>query len=215
MTTASASAVYLRDPSQPGTLVRAPSSRAIDTLDAFVNYTRTPTCNISSLDLHDPFHPLCADRRSLLRAMSGGGRAGLDAPYSPRGCDMRWFTTPEICDILSRFDQIFFIGDSMMRNLAVGAHVLVREDLIDGPRTTFKEDPPDLDCSCESVFGAKACIWNAAFSSFMQYENSPETMKCPRDQTAGMECTSPYSLSPTSPISPMIPSQPAYDKNNP
>ncbi|KAI9725127.1 MAG: hypothetical protein M1828_003469 [Chrysothrix sp. TS-e1954] len=182
--------IYLRDPSQPGKLIRAPASRAIDTIDAFANFTRTPNCNFTSLDLHDPFHPLCRTRKELLKAMSGGGRAGIDAPYSPRGCDMRWYTTAEICDILARFDQIFFIGDSMMRNLAVGAHTLVRDDLDNGPRTTFKEDPEGLDCHCEGVFGAKACIWNAAFSSYMQYTYSPESMICPQESTAFMEFNS-------------------------
>jgi len=51
------------------------------------------TCRVSSLDLHRPFEPVCPDKTSMLEAMSSGGRIGRDAPYIPRDCDFRWFTT--------------------------------------------------------------------------------------------------------------------------
>ena len=100
-----------------------------DTVDTFQFYKYRNTCAISSLDLHAPFSPLCSDRASVLTAMSSGGRIGNDAPYMPRGCDMRWFTTEEICEILERFEKVVIIGDSMMRHLTGSLNVLVRKDI--------------------------------------------------------------------------------------
>ena len=65
----------------------------------------------------------------MLEAMSGGGRIGFDTPYTPRGCDMRWFTTEEICEILGRFDKVVFLGDSMIRHIVGALNVLLRKDL--------------------------------------------------------------------------------------
>ncbi|KAL9052879.1 MAG: hypothetical protein Q9162_005105, partial [Coniocarpon cinnabarinum] len=97
--------------------------------------------------------------------MTDGGRAGLDAPYAPRGCDMRWYTAQELCRIASRFDVVHVIGDSMMRNLAVAMNTLLRADLVEGPHLTWREDPEGLDCRCAGAFGGSACLFNSAFSS--------------------------------------------------
>lgn len=65
----------------------------------------------------------------MLTAMASGGRIGNDAPYMPRGCDMRWFISEEICQILGRFDKVFLIGDSMLRHIIGSMNILVRKDL--------------------------------------------------------------------------------------
>lgn len=65
----------------------------------------------------------------MLEAVSGGGRIGFDAPYIPRGCDMRWFTTEEICEVLGRFDKVVFLGDSMIRHIVGALNVFLRKDL--------------------------------------------------------------------------------------
>lgn len=65
----------------------------------------------------------------MLTAMAYGGRIGQDAPYMPRGCDMRWFTTDEICEILGRFDKVVLIGDSMLRHIIGSINILIRRDL--------------------------------------------------------------------------------------
>lgn len=100
-------------------------------LDTFENYKYRdhPDCQISSQQLHIPFDPLCSSRKELLAAVSGGGRVGFDAPFVPRGCDMRWFATDEICDILSRFERVVVVGDSMMRHIIGAMNVLLRKDL--------------------------------------------------------------------------------------
>jgi hypothetical protein len=61
--------------------------------------------------------------------MTDGGRIGFDAPYIPRGCDMRWFSTEEICEILSRFEKVFITGDSLMRNVISALNILLRKDM--------------------------------------------------------------------------------------
>ena len=65
----------------------------------------------------------------MVTAMTSGGRIGRDAPYMPRGCDMRWFTTEEICEILGRFDRVVLVGDSMMRHVTGSINVLLRKDI--------------------------------------------------------------------------------------
>lgn len=103
--------------------------REPDTIDTFASYKFRNTCNVSSLDLHTPFSPLCQDRASMLTAMASGGRIGLDAPYMTRGCDMRWFTSEEVCEILQRFDRVVLVGDSMLRHVIGSINILLRKDL--------------------------------------------------------------------------------------
>ena len=65
----------------------------------------------------------------MLNAMSSGGRIGYDAPYMPRGCDMRWFTSEEICEILGRFEKVVIVGDSMLRHVTGSINILLRKDI--------------------------------------------------------------------------------------
>ena len=121
-----------------------------DTIDTFATYKYRSTCNISSLDLHAPFAPLCLDRKSMITAMSSGGRIGNDAPYMPRDCDMRWFSTEEICEILGRFEKVIVIGDSMMRHVIGSINVLIRKDIGYGAVTDWNFSPEER-CVCEAV----------------------------------------------------------------
>ncbi|TAQ89766.1 hypothetical protein B7494_g1916 [Chlorociboria aeruginascens] len=132
--------------------------RAPDMIDTFASYKFRNTCNVSSLDLHAPFSPLCADRPSLLTAMSSGGRIGHDAPYMPRGCDMRWFTSEEVCEIIGRFDRIIVIGDSMLRHVTGSINILVRKDLGYGAVTDWNFSMEERrQCFCNEQFDVKAC----------------------------------------------------------
>ena len=117
--------------------------RYSDTIDTFSTYKYRNTCNISSLDLHAPFAPLCPDRVSMVTAMSSGGRIGNDAPYMPRGCDMRWFSTEEICEILARFEKVIIVGDSMMRHVIGSINVMIRKDLGYGAVTDWNFSPEE------------------------------------------------------------------------
>ena len=119
------------------------SYRYHDTIDTFASYKYRNTCNISSLDLHTAFGPLCPDRQSMIEAMSGGGRIGFDAPYMPRGCDMRWFSSEEVCEILSRFEKVIIVGDSMMRHVIGSINVMIRKDLGYGAVTDWNFSPEE------------------------------------------------------------------------
>lgn len=100
-----------------------------DSKDTFAEFKhRGMDCNISSLDLHKPFGSICPDKSSVLQAMSNGGRVGKDAPYLPRGCDMRWYDTEEVCEILNRFSQVVLVGDSMLRHI-IGALACIKYPL--------------------------------------------------------------------------------------
>lgn len=145
---------------------------------------------MSSRELHDPFEPLCVHPKELLDAMTNGGRAGFDAPFTPRGCDMRWYSTDEICDILSRFGKIHMLGDSMIRYLTGAMHILMRQDLVSGAYYTWRPQEPEKTdgvCECERMFVTK-CGDNAAVDSAEIWENAPESMACPRDRTAHAHC---------------------------
>lgn len=119
------------------------SYRVPDTIDTFQSYKFRSACNVSSLDLHAPFSPLCKDRASMLTAMSSGGRIGHDAPYMPRGCDMRWFTSEEVCEILGRFDRVVLVGDSMLRHMIGSMNILIRKDLGYGAVTDWNFSPQE------------------------------------------------------------------------
>ena len=138
--------------------------------------------------MHDPFEPLCHDKESLMMAMSGGGRGGRDMPYIPRGCDMRWFTTVEVCSILSRFSHVWIIGDSLMRHMTSALHLFLRQDLIDGARTSWKDDPQEFGCDCDRPFNSGGCLFNEAWSTseIMKYE--PDSIKCMEPEIAAIEC---------------------------
>lgn len=79
----------------------------------------------------------------MITAMSSGGRIGNDAPYMPRGCDMRWFSTEEVCEILSRFEKVIVVGDSMMRHVIGSINVLIRKDLGYGAVTDWNFSPEE------------------------------------------------------------------------
>ena len=42
---------------------------------------------------------------------------------------MRWFSSEEVCEILSRFEKVIVLGDSMMRHVIGSINVLIRKDL--------------------------------------------------------------------------------------
>jgi hypothetical protein len=76
----------------------------------------------------------------MLAAFSQGGRIGFDAPYQPRGCGLRWFSTAEVCEIVGRFEKIILTGDSLMRHINSALQVLLREDLGRGAMKTWNID---------------------------------------------------------------------------
>ena len=56
---------------------------------------------------------------------------------------MRWFSTEEICEILSRFEKVIIIGDSMMRHVIGSINVLIRKDLGYGAVTDWNFSPEE------------------------------------------------------------------------
>lgn len=167
--------------------------RVTDAIDIFEEFKTSDRCRFSSLDLHGPFEPLCEDKESLLQAMTGGGRIGTDMPFSPRGCDMRFFSPAEVCSILSRFSSVIVIGDSMMRNLAVAMHIYLRADLTNGGRANWGDDPVGHDCRCEGVFDDRACTFHAVASTSAARDYDPGSVRC-SDESAGIECKNPQLL---------------------
>ncbi|KAL9115239.1 MAG: hypothetical protein Q9227_001033 [Pyrenula ochraceoflavens] len=105
--------------------------------------------------LHTAF---CPTRKVLLEALSNGGRNGLDAPYNPRGCHYRWFTTEEICMILSRFESIILIGDNALQSTYGGLNILLRKDLATGALRHWEISSEQREnCKCDRQFSAGEC----------------------------------------------------------
>lgn len=115
--------------------------RLADQTDIFEAFIGRHTCGFGALDIHRPFDPLCLNATNMLRAMSDGGRGGFDMPYQPRGCDLRFYETAEICQILDRFESILIYGDSLMRHLASAFAILLRENLDWGGQEQWNAPP--------------------------------------------------------------------------
>lgn len=171
------------------------------TKDYFHDYIQRENCSVRSPDLYQAANPLCRDRQKLLEAMGGGGRIGWDKPYQTLDCgqsskrvlvccpygpvrltwsptDMQWFSGEEICNILNRFDNIYIVGDSMLRHLAQALHVHVRGNLIDGGRATWKTEGNAATCTCATAFDNPGCIWAAALNTDDILKGDPTSIRC-------------------------------------
>ncbi|KAI2617150.1 hypothetical protein GGR54DRAFT_631478 [Hypoxylon sp. NC1633] len=157
-------------------------SQETELTDTLAGYKhRGSKCNVSSLDLHTPLGPVCPDKNSMLTAMSSGGRVGKDAPYLPRGCDMRWFSTWEVCEILGRYSQVILVGDSMLRHVMGALNILVREDLGYGGVTdwNFNEEEKHK-CFCNNQFDVRDCSVQGIFSTADVLSHDPLSLMCPK-----------------------------------
>ncbi|TAQ84098.1 hypothetical protein B7494_g7583 [Chlorociboria aeruginascens] len=102
--------------------------------------------------------PFCNDRATLLEALSNGGRYGFDEPYVGKDCSYRWFSTPEVCMILERFNTIIFVGDDIARSVYAAFNVLLREDLAFGSLQQWIMSDQDLiTCNCNNQFLNSDC----------------------------------------------------------
>ncbi|KAI1160935.1 hypothetical protein F5B18DRAFT_470385 [Nemania serpens] len=138
-------------------------------------------CNISSLELHRPYEPICPSRASMLTAMSSGGRVGRDAAYIPRGCDMQWYTTEEVCEILGRFSQVVLVGDSMLRHVIGALNVIVRQDLGYGGVTDWNFDAREKErCFCNDQFDVTECSVQGIYKTEDVMKHDPLSMVCPQ-----------------------------------
>ncbi|OTA99125.1 hypothetical protein M426DRAFT_27803 [Hypoxylon sp. CI-4A] len=159
-----------------------PPSRMREVRDTLVGYKhRGAACNVSSLDLHVPLGPVCPDRNSMLTAISSGGRIGKDAPYVPRGCDMQWFSTFEVCRILGRFSQVILVGDSMLRHIIGALNILIREDLGYGGVTDWNFDLNEKrKCFCNNQFDVHDCSVQGIFSTADVIQHDLLSLMCPK-----------------------------------
>lgn len=57
---------------------------------------------------------------------------------------MRWYTTEEVCEILSRFERVIVVGDSMMRHVVGAINVLLRKSLGYGGVTNWNFNEEEL-----------------------------------------------------------------------
>ncbi|KAI1352667.1 hypothetical protein F5Y01DRAFT_313613 [Xylaria sp. FL0043] len=158
-----------------------PNTRPHEYQNTFATYKHFGEgCHISSLDLHHPYEPVCPDRLSMLTAMSSGGRIGRDAVYTPRGCDMRWYTTEEVCKILGQFSQVILVGDSMLRHVISALNIIIRENLGYGGVTDWNFDARERQCFCNDQFNVTDCSVQGIFKTEDVLKGDRSSVACPR-----------------------------------
>ncbi|KAI9741389.1 MAG: hypothetical protein M1834_003106 [Cirrosporium novae-zelandiae] len=138
----------------------------LDVKDFFANFEGHRDCGLVSSDIYIPpprptegvKSQYCPNRKTLLEALSGGGRHGFNTPFHPRGCHYRWYTTPEVCMILSRFSHIVFIGDDLMSQIYAGFNILLRENMALGAFKQWEMSEEErMACRCENQFVKAEC----------------------------------------------------------
>lgn len=122
---------------------------------------------------------LCGSRAEVLEAMSSGGRVGWNAPYQSRGCDMAMYSTKDICRILGKFDNIYFVGDSMMQRLQNVFNMLLRADFVQGDVATWLDPAvwPTENCTCLNSF-IGPCFKTTLPNSDAAWEHDRQSVKC-------------------------------------
>ncbi|KAI9677879.1 MAG: hypothetical protein M1829_002376 [Trizodia sp. TS-e1964] len=131
------------------------------TVDYLAHFKGHSECNIRSHELYTPpppDTPFCANRAKLLSALSSGGRHGFDQPFSPLGCAYRWYSTPELCMVLSRFGSVVLVGDERAAHIAMALQILAREDLALGALRAWEMGGEEqVACRCEDQFVRASC----------------------------------------------------------
>ena len=85
------------------------------------------------------------------------------------GCTYKWFTTPEICMILERFNAVIFIGDAAVQNIYTAFNTLLHEDFSLGGLHQSKMGLVDRKtCRCENQFITQHCKQNFSIKSYLQ-----------------------------------------------
>lgn len=160
-------------------------------------------CGITSKDLytppippdaHAPKHTLfCSNRAKLLDALSGGGRHGFEAPFFSKGCHYRWYSTPEICMILERFDAVVFIGDDMVKHIYTAFNMLLRENIATGGLKQWELTGSERDaCRCENQIVKPDCATHTITENSALRETDGSGHKSPYycDRSCSMTRTS-------------------------
>ncbi|KAH9212497.1 hypothetical protein DL95DRAFT_426527 [Leptodontidium sp. 2 PMI_412] len=128
--------------------------------DAIKHFAGSRECGILQEDVYtapwplDPkVSPFCGKRAGLLEALSGGGRYGFDEPFVGKDCTYRWFSTPEICMVIERFNAITFVGDDIAQSIYSAFNILLREDLaLGGLQQWTMSDEDKAKCRCHNQF---------------------------------------------------------------
>ncbi|KAK9468806.1 hypothetical protein V1512DRAFT_257936 [Lipomyces arxii] len=122
--------------------------------DKLSRYLHLEQCPIASTDVAaEDFGPPCTNTKELLMSLSTGGRIGVDAPYHARKCAMWWYSTEELCSVLSKFRGIYFVGDTILSDVYGALMVLLREDPMFGAIKQWNyRASENAQCSCDQAF---------------------------------------------------------------
>ncbi|PQE07746.1 hypothetical protein CJF31_00011922 [Rutstroemia sp. NJR-2017a BVV2] len=150
----------------PSACIHPPTNNPNTHTSAIKHYLGSKDCAIIQSDLHHvPYpqkpnlSPFCKTRAQLLDALSSGGRHGFDEPYVGKSCTHRWFSTPEICTILSRFSAILFLGDEFAQTVYAALNVFLREDISHGGlQEWLMTDAERMACRCDAQYLDDGCL---------------------------------------------------------
>lgn len=97
----------------------------------------------------------------------------------PRDCDMRWYSTEEICGIISCFEKVIVVGDSMMRHVVGALNVLLRKDLGYGAVTGWNFDQEESEkCFCTHQMDVKECSTQGIYRTSDVLKHDPDSFAC-------------------------------------
>jgi hypothetical protein len=108
----------------------------------------SPSSSSSSSLALTPLLPLCDSVSSLLLSLKYGERVStspsfdISSPefdsfislsaFQPYQCQYKWFRSDELCDLLSEFNEVILVGDSLTRHHMQAIFVLLSDDLKSG-----------------------------------------------------------------------------------
>jgi hypothetical protein len=110
--------------------------------------------------------PFCSSTSSLLDSLRHGRRqfVSLDADlnyfdkqppesvFVPHGCRYAWYSPPQCCEVLQRFERVLFVGDSLARHLLLGARIVLSGNFEYGGLPSLSSRTQYDDCRCDGQF---------------------------------------------------------------
>ena len=99
--------------------------------------------------------------------------------FLPNTCSFKWYSSEEICQILSRFSQVRLLGDSFLRHVGQALFMLLRDDYKYGGLPLLLGNPRVYDsCRCDGQFSEHALcrfVEGMSFTDHRQYGVCPGT----------------------------------------
>ena len=77
-----------------------------------------------------------------------GGRPYRDAPFRVEGCNLKWYSSAQACDLVTKSGRLILVGDSLVRHLSQTMIAILRGNL---SRDGVTPNAPE-NCSCDTQY---------------------------------------------------------------